>query len=176
MSSKESMIDPLRHAHFTLDGWAPPRRYYWQGPPIDGEAGWLCSSVVGYEHCATGFVGFHTIQEGFTPGFRGRHIHQVLDVNGGNNGMASAELLAGLSLDTNTSPSLQDQPAHRPVREKGSTVIFDDAAQGLRKPSGAAFRNSPATALSPSNERVGEQPGAGSIGGLQCPLCEPQHP
>ncbi len=170
------MIEVLRHAQLTLGSLGHPCRYYWQGSPIDGKPGRLRSSIVGYEHCATGFVGFHTIQESVTPGFRGRHIHQVLDVNGGNNGMASAELLAGLSLDTNTSPSLQDQPAHLPVREKGSTVILDDAAQGLRKPSGAAFRNSPATALSPSNERVGEQPGAGSIGGLQCPLCEPQHP
>ena len=44
-------------------------------------------------------------------------------------------------------------------------MILDDAAQGLRKPSGTAFRNSPATALSPGHKRVGEQPRTGSIGG-----------
>ena len=82
----------------------------------------------------------------------------------------------GFSLDTYTSPSLKDQAAHRPVREDGSPMILDDATQGFRQIPGATFRDGPATALPPGNERVGEQTGARSLGWLQCSFCEPDHP
>src|SRR5438876_759572 len=75
--------------------------------PVDHELWWLSSRVMSHEHRTPGLVGFHTIQEIVAPGLSRGRIHQVFDVNGGEDGMPCTELFARLGLDAYTPTALE---------------------------------------------------------------------
>ena len=146
------MMEVAFHAQLALGCLRHARSNDGQRTPIDCELWRFARRIVGHEHSAASFIGLYTVEESVTPGVRGSHVDQVFDVDSGDDRVARAELFARPGLDAHTAPVLQEQSAHRLVREDGSPVILDDAAQRLGQIPGATFGNSPAVALATCHE------------------------
>src|SRR2546421_8553690 len=139
-----TMMEVAFHAQLTLGCLRHARSNDGQRTPINRELWRFARRIVGHEHGAASFIGLYAVEESITPGVRGSHVDQVFDVDSGDDRVARAELFARPGLDAYTAPVLQDQSAHRPARDAGSSVILDYAAQRLGQVPVASFGNRPA--------------------------------
>ena len=106
--------------------------------------------------------------------FRG-HLYQVLDVDGGQDGVARAICRAVLGLDPHAPASLDQQPHHRFARQHHPAMCLDAAGQRLRQGGGSAFGHGPAVRLAPVRDGICQPAGPGPVGRLHGHERHPQH-
>src|SRR5581483_1490494 len=144
LRARDAVMEVVAHAQLAISGLRHARRYQFQRAALDVEARRFCSGIVRYEHGAPGLIGFHAVQESFAPGIGGSHLHQVLDMDGGDNGVTRAELLARCGLNAHAAPMLKYQTLYRLIGEDSSSLRLHDAAQRVGQAAGAALWNGPA--------------------------------
>ena len=131
-----------------------------RGPSCGPELWRGSRAVVGGEAGHPDVVGVHPVVELLRPGGPGRHVAQVLDVDGGQHGGAGPVLGAVGRPHPGAPAAVQQQPGHPLIAEHRAAMVGQVAGERGGQLPGAADRDGPAALLAAERLRVGQHPGA----------------
>ena len=172
---EQAALDVVPDPQQAVDRGRHARRDRRDRPRVPCEGGRLARGVVGREERDPLAPALDAVEELVAPRLAGRHLGEVLDVHGREDGLARAVSLAVAGLDAHAAPVLEHETGHLLPGLDRAAVILDQARERKRQGRRAAARERPAVLLAAVRERVRQRPGARTVGRLHGHEGHPEH-